>query len=298
MASATPSPAPAATDDASAHVVLHGGEPTLHPAFEAVLEEARASGRPLLLETNGRAFAVEGRAVRARRAGLEHATVTLLGGHEAAHDFLAGAPGSFRQTVAGAMRLRAAGVRLTVRLVVTRSSVLELASMTTVALGLGAVALRYSWARMEPRPEGYQTAPRPAFVDDPNDPKGPLRVDPNTPAGDRSGYDAAREWLVPRYALALEPLVVAVRAAQRAGRQVLVDGVPACLAPPGVTLTAPGPSCYTPMLNSRIGRYAPNCDGCALRARCPGVPSGYLARFGHDELKPVRETEAEERSAD
>src|SRR5207302_1415322 len=149
-------------------------------------------------------FAVEGRATRARAAGLAQATVTLHGGRERSHDFLTGVDGSFRQAVAGATRLRAAGVAIAARLLVTRSSLPELSAMAMTALGLGASSVRFSWARMEPRPGAPDLAARSAVARE--DDKGTLRVDPDTPAGDRAGYDQSREWLVPRYPLALERL--------------------------------------------------------------------------------------------
>ena len=265
-------------------LVLHGGEPTLHPDFQALLVRAREAGVTLIVDSNARAFAVPGRATQARQAGLAHAQVTLHGAREASHDFLTRVPGSFRQAVAGATQLRVAGVRLTARVLVTRTVVRELGAMTTLALGLGAQAVRFSWARMEPRPPGFAPPERPAVVDDPRDPKGPLKVDPNTPAGDRTGYDQSREWLVPRYPLAAEALAAAVRAVTKLGRTALVDGIPACLAPHGATVATSPPACFAPI--GPVDSYAAPCEGCAARTGCPGIPLGYLARFGSSELQP------------
>jgi hypothetical protein len=122
------------------------------------------------------------------------------------------------------------------------------------------------------------------------DEKGVLRVDPNTPAGDRAGYDQEREWLVPRYAAAQESLAAALRSIRKVGRTALVDGIPLCLAPEGTTTVASAPACYLPTANDAQSpgsdTYAAACERCTERARCPGVPRGYLARFGADELKP------------
>ena len=276
-------------------IVVHGGEPTLSPALEAILRAARDAGRALTLDTNARAFSVEGRALRLRQAGLAHAVITLHGAREASHDFLTRTPGSFRQTVAGAMRLKAAGVRITARLIVTRTSALELPAMATVALGLGAQAVRFSWARMEARPGMPDLAAQNA--EPKNDEKGVLRVDPNTPAGDREHYDQGREWLVPRYPLAEEALAAAVRAVQKVGRPVAVDGIPLCRVPAGAAVTPTAPTCATPGISpahaagsdsvAAPDTFAPACTDCTVRARCPGLPSGYFARFGGSDLRPV-----------
>ncbi len=234
----------AAIAGAEGRVVLHGGEPTLRPDLLRLIEAGR--GKILSLESNGRAFAAAGAAERARAAGLASATVTLLGASEAGHDFLTRAPGSFRQTVAGARRLAAAGVALTVRVVVTRPAVPSLRAMAALALGLGARAVRFSWARAD---------------------------------------DGARAWLQPRYALALPELAAAAEAIARAGRAVVVDGVPRCLAPSPTAAEATAPACFAP--SPPADAFAPRCAGCALRGGCAGVPADYLARFGDGELAPA-----------
>jgi hypothetical protein len=156
--------------------------------------------------------------------------------------------------------------------------------MATTALGLGPVAVRFSWARMEPRLDGRPFARGRTWVHGKEEP--PIQVHP-TPAGDVEGYDRTREWLVPRYGLGMDAVAAAARTLQKVGRPASVDGVPACLAPPGVPAVPSGAACFLPS-TAAADRFAPPCDGCALRPRCPGVPSGYLARFGDGELQPAR----------
>ena len=90
---------------------------------------------------------------------------------------------------------------------------------------------------------------------------------------------------MPRYALAADGLGAALKALQRVGRGASVDGMPACLAPAGLRVAGSGRGCSLPAGPSDV--FAPPCEGCALRERCPGVPTGYLARFGAGELKPA-----------
>jgi hypothetical protein len=235
-------------DGSAAPLRLHGGEPTLRSDLDTLIERAARAGRQVVLETNGRAFAVAGRAAAARRAGLERASVALLGSTARSHDGLARAPGAFRQALAGAQRLRAAGVALTVRLIVTRSTLPELPAMATLALGLGASEVRFSFAR----------------------------ADDERATG--------RYWLLARYALASAPLAAATAALRRAGRAVSIDGAPRCLVPDGAELVATAPACFAPAASADA--FSPRCAPCTERARCPGVPPGYLARFGDGELAP------------
>lgn len=233
---------------AAGGAVLHGGEPTLRPDLDQLIAIA-ARGGEVQLETNGRAFALAGRAARARSAGLGAASVALLGAQARSHDALAQAPGAFRQSLAGAIALRAAGVRLAVRLVVTRSSLPELPAMAALALGLGAEAVRFSFARADG--EG-----------------GP-----------------ARGYLLARYESARPAIESAAAALRKAGRAVTVDGAPRCAIPDGALASPTRPACFAP--GPPDDAFSPRCDGCALRDGCPGVPAGYLARFGDGELRPA-----------
>lgn len=81
--------------------------------------------------------------------------------------------------------------------------------------------------------------------------------------------------VVPRLALALPFALHALDRAQRQGLAVAIDGAPACLLGPWAAEQLDGPARAHP---------AP-CDGCAARARCPGLDPCYVARFGDAELR-------------
>lgn len=49
--------------------------------------------------------------------------------------------------------------------------------------------------------------------------------------------------------------------------------------------------CETPEMWQRDRAYGEGCDGCALRARCSGIWSGYAERFGTHELRPFPASE-------
>lgn len=90
-----------------------------------------------------------------------------------------------------------------------------------------------------------------------------------TPAFDR---------VFPRLALSLPYALHAVEQAMRIALPAWIRGAPWCLLGPYSARSLPDePRAYGPM-----------CEGCAVRARCPGVDPAYLARFGGDELSPTR----------
>lgn len=87
----------------------------------------------------------------------------------------------------------------------------------------------------------------------------------------------AMDPVVPRLALAMPYALHALAAAQKLGLRAVVSGAPWCLLGPFGTLTIP----------SAPRAFAPPCEACPVRDRCPGVDAPYLARFGHDELAPL-----------
>lgn len=87
-------------------------------------------------------------------------------------------------------------------------------------------------------------------------------------------YAAHAEHLVPRLALALPFALHAADRAARLGLATAIAGAPLCLLGPFADRAVP----VAPRA------FAPACETCALRPRCPGVDATYLARFGPGEL--------------
>ncbi len=123
-------------------LVILGGEPTLCAELLPLVRRAQQAGRRVLLETNGRLLARAGLAEALREAGVCRLDVSLQGPSAASHDFHTQCPGSFRETVAGLRRARAAGLGVAVTTLVTRSNYRHLAELVQVAHVLGASALR------------------------------------------------------------------------------------------------------------------------------------------------------------
>ena len=84
-----------------------------------------------------------------------------------------------------------------------------------------------------------------------------------------------RPWIA-RLGMAVPHALAAVDRARRLGIEAVIEGAPTCLLGPHAAWASP----CTPR------RFAPRCDGCALRSSCPGVGAWYLERFGGGELRP------------
>ena len=88
--------------------------------------------------------------------------------------------------------------------------------------------------------------------------------------------DDPRPWIA-RLGMAVPHALAAIDRARRSGIEARIEGAPTCLLAPHADWAAP----CTPR------RYAPRCEGCKLRASCPGVDAWYLDRFGGSELRPA-----------
>ncbi len=82
------------------HLILTGGEATLHPDLPEVIRYADGLGMIVGLNTNGRYIAQEAYMQRLAEAGLNHVQITLGSNHAEIHDAMMGAT-SFHQTVRG-----------------------------------------------------------------------------------------------------------------------------------------------------------------------------------------------------
>lgn len=118
---------------------LTGGEPTLHPEFEAIVSHIQALGTSLTVFTNGRWPNPKG--VVGALAGmptLAGILVSLHGAHAASHEAFTGIPGSFDETIANVRLAIAAGISITLSTVLHRAVLDELAQIVALAQSLGA----------------------------------------------------------------------------------------------------------------------------------------------------------------
>ncbi|MEZ4220101.1 MAG: radical SAM protein [Polyangiaceae bacterium] len=127
---------------AGQRVAFVGGEPTLFDELPHWAVLARQRGVvSVLVQTNARKLALKGYAGALAESGIDVLDVSLHGASEAMHDYHTRAPGSFRQTIAGMRRARAARMTLGITTVVTRSNYRHLSEIIHVAHTLGARAV-------------------------------------------------------------------------------------------------------------------------------------------------------------
>ena len=116
-----------------------GGEPLLHPEFEAILETIAGHELPFTLFTNGRWEEAERWIARLR--GLPQCVgllVSLHGANAAAHEAFSGVRGSFAEACATIRHAATAGLSVAVSTVITRHSAAQVASVVALAHALGA----------------------------------------------------------------------------------------------------------------------------------------------------------------
>jgi molybdenum cofactor biosynthesis enzyme MoaA len=207
------------------HVVLTGGEPTIHPHFLTIVDRAHTLGFARVeVETNGAMLAYRTfvRALAAyRRLRFR---VAIHGATAAQADWHTQVPGSFERALTAMQALAAQGVPFGLSTVVTRSNFRELPRLAEVALTTAA----RDWRLRLPVAEGAAAESYP--------------------------------YIAPRLELAAPHMARAAQMLRARGRQVFLVGVPPCVVAsplderedgarlPGFTT---GPPCGTCVLEPR-----------------------------------------------
>ncbi len=250
-------------------VVVTGGEPTIHPAFDDVVMRLNARGIRWDLNTHGRRFADQGFTERTVQQGLRRAIVSLhhhraeisarlFGAAEVAH----------RETLAGIERLLRAGVQVMLNCVLTRDNLDALSDLVDECLG--------RFAGVAPFAMKF------AF--------------PST-SGKGGAWDGIQ--------LRFEDVRSAVAELERRRADwpmpIYFEGLPNCVVGRGdlqpMTRTGFGETHYLEDLDGQAlfamehveaqsCVFAPACASCVALPRCQGVAKAYAARYGLDELSP------------
>ena len=130
----------------SAQIALTGGEPTLHPEFEGILDAIVAHDFTWHLVTNGKRFPrliEQIKAVPERRARLTAVNFSLDGATEATHDEIRG-KGSFREVMLGATLCTAHGIPFLLQMVINAKNVGEIEALGMLAGQVGATRVSFS----------------------------------------------------------------------------------------------------------------------------------------------------------
>jgi radical SAM protein with 4Fe4S-binding SPASM domain len=104
------------------HIILTGGEPTLHPDLTRIIHYADQLGLVVGMNTNGRMLAQTNIAQTLADAGLNHIQITLDSWDQDVHDTMVNAPGAFNQTVKGIKNAVVCGIHTITNTTVTRQN--------------------------------------------------------------------------------------------------------------------------------------------------------------------------------
>jgi radical SAM protein with 4Fe4S-binding SPASM domain len=102
------------------HLILTGGEPTLHPDLPELVRYADGLGQIVGMNTNGRRLADASLMAALAEAGLNHVQITLGACAAAVHDAMVGVTGAFDETVRGIENALASGVHTITNTTLTR----------------------------------------------------------------------------------------------------------------------------------------------------------------------------------
>lgn len=254
-----------AARDGCTAISITGGEPTIRPDLLKLIRYAKKRGfESIKVQTNGLVFAAERNLKRALDAGLNTVGVSVHGYHPgaAAYDQITQAEGAQALMLGAIDRLVAAGVTLTVDLIMmeqTRGTLLS--------------AIEYLHGRGVERFNLWLVS----LTD---------------------GNASNTESLVPISELADE-MRACFQYGREHGVSVQSLHVPRCLlagyedhvAHPGEGrhVRVVSPNAVFDLSKSRLtgGVKPPACSSCRYFDRCPGLREDYVERFGTDELQPV-----------
>lgn len=241
------------------HVVLSGGEPTLHPDLPTLIAHARALGFSTIeIQTNGVRCADPAYVDALVAAGLTKATVSLHSMDPATSDAITRMPGAFSRTVAGLHHL-AARVEPQLAHVISRDNYRALPTFTTTMLSTFA---------------------------------GPGRRLSVCFAIAQAVSDLVPRWVLPTFT-EIKPYVRAALDACDAagvgyGGLIGQGGYPPCALDGELRYYAGVLDKVYASADSdaQFGKGA-RCGACAFDAHCLGVRRDYLERHGDGELVPI-----------
>jgi hypothetical protein len=248
-------------------VVLSGGEPASHPAFQ---DAARLLGRHGVvwdLITTGRGLGDPAQMARLARTGLDRMVISLHGRTPKTHARLCGVgPDAWHEAVAAIREGVEAGLTVLVNCVMQRTNLAELEAL----------------ARWVATDAGARVGLKLAF-----------------PLFDLHGRSQPEVALT--YAEVSGPVARVIEVATGLRLDVCLEGFPTCL-PPGCSVPRLDRAGFgvTHVLDDADGRgvvavdavdsergvFADACRSCRAAAGCPGIDRRYAARFGTSELQP------------
>lgn len=237
-------------------IVVTGGEVTLYPGLNALLEEARDLGLAVQVQTNGRRLADAAYSRELVAAGAGEFFIPLHGDTPALHDALTGAPGSFRQTLAGIAAVLAGGGRVVSNTVIVKANHRRLAAIAG-RLARAGVKESHFW-----------------FI---------------TPTG-----DAAKDPQIPKVSRTAPSLRRALAACAARGARATVKYFPSCLLGP-FSDRLDNRQAYDMLASDSLfaklragwAFSCPHAKVCGRFAACGGLTRDYIRAHGTAEVRPA-----------
>jgi SynChlorMet cassette radical SAM/SPASM protein ScmF len=120
-----------------------GGEPTIHPRFEALLAIQKKHGLSGRMETNGLEVSPELARLLAE-SGVRHVSVSVDGSTPETHDAIRGVKGSYRRMLEGVRNLVAVGYQPQLILSLMTDNAPEIEGLLKMALKVGAGSVKFN----------------------------------------------------------------------------------------------------------------------------------------------------------
>lgn len=126
-------------------IILSGGEPTLHPEFEAIVEELATRSLDFVLFTNGRWQAPSQIiSLLSNLPQFQGFLISLHGASMTSHETFTGVKGSFRETVKNIETAAQTGLPVSISTVITQQNLSEINAIVDLASKLGVEEVNFN----------------------------------------------------------------------------------------------------------------------------------------------------------
>jgi radical SAM protein with 4Fe4S-binding SPASM domain len=116
--------------------ILIGGEPTIYPYLEEVLEEHQRQGLSTGIVTNGRKLAKKEFSQMLKERGLTSLTVSIEGYNSPSHDDITQVQGSYNESIKGIYTATNEGIRVSTNTVIAESNLSNLENIACSLINL------------------------------------------------------------------------------------------------------------------------------------------------------------------
>jgi cyclic pyranopterin phosphate synthase len=263
------------------------GEPTTRADLPELATLARGIGfRRISVMTNGRRLSYAPYAASLARAGVNRFYVSIHGHTQALHEGLTRTPGSFAQTVAGldaVARLAPSGVELHTSTVVTRRSVPHLREIHRFLRSHGARHVVFNALQVLGRADEHFDRLVPRYTE-------VTRAFLELLEG--AGESPVWAFAVDMPACTTEPIPAFHRGFVEQHLHLNVEGVPSLVGYIDRRQLGAGRDLILVTredVNAAGREKRAECARCVHDAACEGVWSGYVRRYGWEEMVPVEE---------